>query len=130
MDTLNTDCLKCILSYVQHHTARATCKKWSKLISKKVKITYTTTIQQLEWCVNNGYKMNVITSRLLVLNGHLEVLKYARANECEWNGDTCTNAAENGHLEVLKYARANGCDWNSWTCAYAARNGHLVVMKV
>ena len=41
--------------------------------------------------------------------GHLEVLQWARANGCEWNEDTCSDAAEEGHLEVLQWARANGC---------------------
>ena len=26
-------------------------------------------------------------------------------------------AAKGGHLEVLKWARANGCPWDEWTCA-------------
>ena len=30
------------------------------------------------------------------------------------------NAARGGHLEVLKWARENGCDWNISTCSYAA----------
>ena len=46
-------------------------------------------------------------------NGHLEVLKWARSNGCEWNSWTCASAAENGHLEVLKWARSNDCPWNS-----------------
>ena len=52
--------------------------------------------------------------------GHLEVLKWARENGCDWNSWTCSCAALNGHLEVLKWARQNGCDWNSYTCSYAA----------
>jgi hypothetical protein len=62
-------------------------------------------------------------------NGHLEVLKCARENGCEWYSDTCRKAAENGRLEVLKWARANGwpCDWE--TCADAAQNGHFEVVK-
>ena len=44
--------------------------------------------------------------------GHLEVLKWARANGCPWDGRTCAFAAEGGHLEVLKWARANGCPWD------------------
>ena len=45
-------------------------------------------------------------------NGHLEVLQWARANECSWNASTCANAARKGHLEVLQWARTNGCPWN------------------
>ena len=32
----------------------------------------------------------------------------------------CSYAAQNGHLEILKWARENGCQWNSYTCSYAA----------
>ena len=42
-------------------------------------------------------------------NGHLELLKWAIENGCQWNAMTCARAAENGHLEVLQWARANGC---------------------
>ena len=38
-------------------------------------------------------------------------------------------AAFGGHLDVLKWARENGCEWDSWTCAYAAQNGHFDVLK-
>tara|TARA_B110000046_G_scaffold93492_1_gene101435 strand:- start:44 stop:256 length:213 start_codon:yes stop_codon:yes gene_type:complete len=41
--------------------------------------------------------------------GHLEVLKWARANGCPWDEDTCEAAAEGGQLEVLEWAVANGC---------------------
>ena len=41
--------------------------------------------------------------------GHLDVLKWARENDCEWDPQTCSWAARNGHLDVLKWARGNGC---------------------
>jgi hypothetical protein len=67
-------------------------------------------------------------------NGHLEVLKYyarnnAHDNGCEWDKQTCAQAAGNGHLEVLKYAHENGREWGKWTCSNAAINGHLEVLK-
>ncbi len=34
-----------------------------------------------------------------------------------WNSDTCTNAAVGGHLEALKWARANGCEWDAKAAA-------------
>ena len=43
--------------------------------------------------------------------GHLEVLKWARANGCPWNEVTCSFAAKERHLEVLQWAVANGCPW-------------------
>ena len=48
--------------------------------------------------------------------GHLEVLKWARANDCPWGALTCAWAAKCGHLEVLQWARENGCPWNEDTC--------------
>ena len=33
-----------------------------------------------------------------------------------------------GHLEILKWARENGCEWGVLTCAYAAEGGHLEVL--
>jgi hypothetical protein len=43
------------------------------------------------------------------MNGHLEILKWARDNGCPWNELTCSYAAEHGHLEVLKWAINNNC---------------------
>ena len=52
--------------------------------------------------------------------GHLEVLKWARENDCPWDEGTCMCAAKGGHLDVLKWARENDCPWDEHTCTYAA----------
>ena len=83
----------------------------------------------LKWARENDCKWDSWTCTYAAGNGHLDVLKWARENGCEWNSDTCSNAGYHGHLHVLKWARENGCAWNSWTCAYAAQNGHLHVLK-
>jgi hypothetical protein len=57
--------------------------------------------------------------------GHLEVLQWAREQDCPWNHRTCMSAAAGGHLEVLKWAREHGCDWSVLTCHAAAQYGHL-----
>jgi len=62
-------------------------------------------------------------------SGQLEVLQWARANGCLWNGETCYWAATSGHLEILQWARANGCPWNENTCWGAAQVGHLEVLR-
>ena len=41
----------------------------------------------------------------------------------------CEHAATGGHLEVLKWARNQGCDWDWRTCAYAARSAHFNTSK-
>jgi hypothetical protein len=62
-------------------------------------------------------------------SGQLEVLQWARANGCLWNGETCYWAATGGHLEILQWARANGCPWNENTCWGAAQVGPLEVLR-
>jgi len=62
-------------------------------------------------------------------NGHLDILQWARTNDCPWNKWTCSNAARNGHLEILQWTRKHGCPWSRWTCIYAARNGHLEILQ-
>ena len=52
-------------------------------------------------------------------SGNLEVLKWARANGCEWDATTCAKAAEGGHFDVLRWARVNGCPWDEATQAVA-----------
>ena len=41
-------------------------------------------------------------------NGFLDLLKWARKNECPWDEHTCSFAAYSGHLEMLKYLHENG----------------------
>jgi hypothetical protein len=67
--------------------------------------------------------------RIAALNGHLEILRWARSQGCPWDEITCTWAAQKGHLEVLKWARSQGCPWSSWTCTWAAEYGHLETLK-
>jgi hypothetical protein len=44
------------------------------------------------------------------------LLQGARANGCEWDEGTCSEAAWGGHLQVLQWVRANGCDWDLDEC--------------
>jgi hypothetical protein len=39
----------------------------------------------------------------------LQILKWARENNCPWDTKTCYQANKNGHSEVLKWAVSNGC---------------------
>jgi hypothetical protein len=41
----------------------------------------------------------------------------------------CRTIASYGYLEVLKWARKNDYDWDSKTCDIAAKNGHFEVLK-
>ena len=51
------------------------------------------------------------------------MLQWLRANGCDWDVDTCTEAAGDGHLEVLQWARANDCPWHRSGCLGVAPEG-------
>ena len=59
------------------------------------------------------------------LRGRPSALKWARENDCPWDEETCTNAAEGGHLEVLKWARENDCPLDERTREFAASKGYV-----
>jgi hypothetical protein len=61
--------------------------------------------------------------------GHLETMKWIRANGGEWTYWAANWAAEGGHLETLKWIRANGGEWTNWAANWAASNGHLETLK-
>ena len=86
-------------------------------------------LEVLRWARANGCPWSHMTCKAAARSGHLEVLKWMRANGCPWNTETCSGAAEGGHLEVLKWARENGCPWNELTCMVAAKEGHLEVLQ-
>jgi hypothetical protein len=44
---------------------------------------------------------------------------------CPWDKFTCEAAAAGGHLEVLRWARANGARWDEKTRAVAAQLGYV-----
>ena len=56
--------------------------------------------------------INGIILRVVAYGGHLETLKWARDNGCDWNETTCSYAIMCGNLETLKYAYENGCECN------------------
>ena len=76
----------------------------------------------------HGSKEPILTVELSVhcaKNGHLELLKWARDNNCPWDAWSHMRAAMNGHLEILKYLHENGCPRDARSCISVAYNGHL-----
>lgn len=51
-----------------------------------------------------------------IKNNHLECLKKAYKNGCEWNSDVCNALGLLNHKECLLYAHENDCDWEFCTC--------------
>ena len=61
--------------------------------------------------------------------GSVELLAWAKENDCPWVARTCNAIARRGNLQVLRRARELDCPWSLWTCSYAARGGHLEVLR-
>ena len=63
-------------------------------------------------------------------SGHLDVLKWARANGAPWDEYVCMYAAMNGHLDVLIWARANGAPWDEMECySLATQRGYPQIVN-
>ena len=86
-------------------------------------------LETLKWIRANGGKCTKDAANWAARNGHLETLKWIRANGGEWTHWAADYAAENGHLETLKWIRTNGGEWTSDAADWAARNGHLETLK-
>ena len=67
-------------------------------------------VAMLKWAVGYlQYTMNEKKCRYAAEVGHLDVLKWARANDCPWNSTILKYAEISGHVELLEWARENGC---------------------
>ena len=62
-------------------------------------------------------------------NGQLEVLKWLRDQDAEWDETICRDAAKNGHFELLKWSYENGCPWNKDVTMFAAQNNQTEIVK-
>jgi hypothetical protein len=80
-------------------------------------------LEILKWARSQNCPWDVRTCAGAALNRHFETLKWARSQGCPWDDLTCIHAGLNGHIETVIWARSQGCPWDAWTCAYAARNG-------
>ena len=96
-------------------------------------VPYMTSVSLLQWALDELEMPKRIVCRAIAYSGHLDVLKWARAQDppCAWNADVCWFAASGGHLDVLQWARAQDppCEWNERVCSKAAMRGHLGVIE-
>jgi uncharacterized protein YabN with tetrapyrrole methylase and pyrophosphatase domain len=100
----------------------------SKLNTMDYTMLHFTSKELRKYTTNKVYKKITMCERAAE-TGYLNVLKWARENNCSWNDWACHNAAYNDHLNVLKYLREYGCPWDKYTCYYAVETGHLDVLK-
>ena len=78
---------------------------------------YVTSPSLLQWAVD-GLKMPVdkVISATVALNGHLNVLQWARAQDppCAWDVKVCSNAVRNRRVHVLKWLRDQDIPASWW----------------
>ena len=83
----------------------------------------------LKWARTKNFQWDKTTTEWAAAKGHLDILQWAIPNGCPMSAFTCLYAASNGHLKVLQWAIANGCQWDVQTCSTAAQGGHLEVLQ-
>ena len=58
----------------------------------------------------NGYQWDETTINVILMEGHIDCLKYAHNNKCYWNKkESIDIALQNGNLKCMKYAYENDC---------------------
>ena len=70
-------------------------------------------LELVKWLKANGYPWSQYTCENAVASRNFELVKWCRENGCEWNFRTCLEAARIGNLEMLKWCKENGCKWNN-----------------
>eukprot|EP01117_Protostelium_nocturnum_P013338 TRINITY_DN4968_c0_g1_i1.p1 TRINITY_DN4968_c0_g1~~TRINITY_DN4968_c0_g1_i1.p1 ORF type:complete len:392 (+),score=128.58 TRINITY_DN4968_c0_g1_i1:147-1322(+) len=87
-------------------------------------------LEVVKWAVDNKLPLEEESiCSLAALNGHLDVIKYARSIGLSWNAQTCSCAAERGHRNVIEWARQNNCKWDAQVCESAAQGGQWEMLK-
>lgn len=79
-------------------------------------------LEMLEWIHQNNcptpngfYRSDGLLCAIASKAGHLDVLKWLRSKNFNWDNITCENATNGDHLPVLLWARINGCPWSILT---------------
>jgi ankyrin repeat protein len=70
-----------------------------------------------------------LTCAVAAGNGNIEMVKYLRANGCQWNREACDRAALQGHLKMLNFLHVNGCNWDDNTFLAALKGGNRNVIE-
>ena len=84
-------------------------------------------LEVLKWARENGCPWNIVTAGAAAHQGRLETLKWCHENDATgWGPYVLERAAAGGHLEVMKFALANGCEWEYHTLTMCE---HVAVKK-
>ena len=76
---------------------------------------------------DNGMTAKWLDSHMFAAacRGHLEVVKWLRANGCPWDENACSFAAEHKHWDTLQYLVDNKCP--GWEEAAIEHAEHLTI---
>ncbi len=67
----------------------------------------------LEWAIKNGCDLNISETYYFATNSNtINVIKWMRENNYEWDAKTCLGAAQSGNLELLEWVIKEGCIWD------------------
>jgi nucleoside-diphosphate-sugar epimerase len=73
-------------------------------------------LEVLKWARENGCPWDIGAASAAAYQGRLETLKWCHENDAPGWGEWILNrAAAGGHLEIMKFALANGCEWEFTT---------------
>ena len=78
-------------------------------------------LELVKWlCGEGGFAMDEIMIMQAARGGNLELVQWLRGEGCPGQHKTCHWAVEQVHVEVLRWARENGCQWGAATRDRAA----------
>ncbi len=84
----------------------------------------------MEFCLNNGCKLNWLTCLMAAKNGQLAVIKMLIENNCEIHEYVPRVVAFHGHCDILQCLIDAGCKIDCYTCNWAAKNGKINILKL
>jgi|SaaInlV_165m_DNA_2_1040747.scaffolds.fasta_scaffold10610_2 hypothetical protein len=135
-----------ILSYIEedwHHIIMSVSRLWYHIIARQRKIKnmdcYTRktpiciaiqSISLLNWALEEqGLPKNKLICKYAILNQKLNVLKWARSINCEWDLWSCMYAVESKNKEILEWIHNNGCPWGWWTIISTVEQNNIDMLK-
>src|SRR5579872_647404 len=87
-------------------------------------------LELTKWLMENGCIWDEDVCTIAAGHGYLEIIQWAIIKNLIWNPDICFRAAAiNGHLEILKWAKTNGYTFKPSIFKFAAESGQLEILK-
>ncbi len=68
-------------------------------------------VEVVKWLKANGVRCVARVCYHLALRRDFEMLTWARENGFPWEDDLCTELANKGDLEMLRFVKERGCPW-------------------